>query len=195
MSQANPPVCIVDDDELVRDVLKDIFETEGQTVGAFSSSAAFLDHLASGAHPSCVLCDVRMPEMDGLALLREVSARNLGIPFIMVTGYGEVDLAVEAMKIGAVDFIEKPFNAEQIIAAVNYVLKRPGSTHTRERLAALTPREREIAALLAKGGTNKSIARDAGCSPRTVEVHRARIMEKMNAKSLAELVRELISTR
>ena len=194
---ADSPICVVDDDAAIRDVLTVILEDEGYDVISAASSGAFLDHLSAGVWPRCVLCDVRMPEMNGLDLLRDLSMRRIGIPMILITGFGDVDMAVEAMKIGAADFIEKPFNADRIVAAIEAALGRvdthdkgPSIDELQRRLASLTSRELEVAKRVALGGSNKSIARELNLSPRTIEVHRARVMHKMNASNLADLVRD-----
>jgi two-component system response regulator FixJ len=174
-----------------------MLEDEGYDVISAASSNAFLHHISSGVRPRCVLCDVRMPEMNGLDLLRDLSMRRLGIPMILITGFADVDMAVEAMKIGAADFIEKPFNANRIVSAIESVIERTetrddrtSTADLRRRLASLTARELDVAKRVAAGGSNKSIARELDVSPRTVEVHRARVMNKMNAANLADLVRD-----
>src|SRR5262249_40186881 len=158
-----------------------------------ASSGAFLHHLSSGLRPRCVLCDVRMPEMNGIDLLKDLSTRRLGIPMILITGFADVDMAVQAMKIGAADFIEKPFNVDRIVSAIESAVGRvearddgPPLDDLQRRLASLTAREFEVAKLVAAGGSNKSIARELNVSPRTVEVHRARVMSKMDANNLAD---------
>jgi two-component system response regulator FixJ len=189
-------VCVVDDDEAVRDALKLILEGEGYDVTSLGSSKEFLDGLAAGDEPACILSDVRMPQMSGLDLLKAVGGRGLKAPVILITGFADVPMAVEAMKNGAVDFIEKPFTDDRIISAVSVALNQ--ATHgegpeaadqVRQRVGGLTKREQEIMNLLVTGHSNKSAARHLSISPRTVEVHRARIMQKMEAKNLAELVR------
>jgi len=191
------PICIVDDDATIRDVLTIMLEDEGYDVISAASSGAFLHHLSSGVRPRCVLCDVRMPEMNGLDLLKDLSTRKLGIPMILITGFGDVDMAVEAMKIGAADFIEKPFKADRIVSAIESAVGRVESRDDglsiedlQRRQASLTGREFEVAKRVASGGSNKSIARELNVSPRTIEVHRARVMNKMNANNLADLVRD-----
>lgn len=189
-------VCVVDDDAAVRDALRTILEDSGYEVAALGSSVEFLDSLSVGAEPSCILSDVRMPEMSGLELLKTLSTRGIKSPIILITGFADVPMAVEAMKAGAADFIEKPFTADRITSAVSAALDRASNAdgpeaveQVRQRLAVLTQREQEIMALLVTGHSNKSAARELSISPRTVEVHRARVMQKMEAKNLAELVR------
>jgi two-component system response regulator FixJ len=195
-AQTKARVCVVDDDEAVRAALKAILEDEGYEVSALGSSKEFLDGLASGDEPMCILSDVRMPQMSGLDLLKAIGGRGLKAPVILITGFADVPMAVEAMKNGAVDFIEKPFTDDRIISAVSTALDQ--ATHgegpeaadrVRQRVGGLTKREQEIMNLLVTGHSNKSAARHLSISPRTVEVHRARIMQKMEARNLAELVR------
>jgi two-component system response regulator FixJ len=194
---AGSPICVVDDDAAIREVLTVILEDEGYDVISAASCGIFLDHLSSGIWPRCVLCDVRMPEMNGIDLLKDLSTRRLGIPMILITGFGDVEMAVEAMKIGAADFIEKPFNADRIVSAIEAAVARvetrdngPPIDELQRRLASLTARELEVAERVAVGGSNKSIARELDVSPRTIEVHRSRVMNKMNANNLADLVRD-----
>jgi len=189
-------VCVVDDDAAVRDALRTILEDAGYEVAASGSSVEFLDTLAGGPEPACILSDVRMPEMSGLELLRTLSTRGMKCPIILITGFADVPMAVEAMKAGAADFIEKPFTGDRIASAVATALDRAANTEgpeaaeqVRTRLGALTQREQEIMNLLVTGHSNKSAARELSISPRTVEVHRARVMQKMEARNLAELVR------
>jgi two-component system response regulator FixJ len=189
-------VCVVDDDEAVRDALKLILEGESYEVTALGSSKEFLDGLAAGDEPACILSDVRMPQMSGLDLLKAIGGRGLKVPVILITGFADVPMAVEAMKNGAIDFIEKPFTDDRIISAVSTALNRAShgegpeaADQVRQRVGGLTKREQEIMNLLVTGHSNKSAARHLSISPRTVEVHRARIMQKMEAKNLAELVR------
>jgi two-component system response regulator FixJ len=188
-------VYIVDDDEAVRHSLSLLLETEGYRVASFGAAPDFL--AAASALPAGILiADIRMPEMDGLELQQHLDERRLPFPVILITGHGEVPLAVRAMKAGAVDFIEKPFAAEAIVEAVEAALSRlaeaapdPLAREAAARLTALSPREREVLAGLVAGLPNKAIAYDLAISPRTVEIHRARVMHKMQAKSLSELVR------
>ncbi len=190
-------VHIVDDDPAVRDSVSFLLETADFVVFTYDSAAAFLAQLGT-MRPGCLLTDIRMPDMDGLQLQQALVARGAAIPVIMMTGHGEVPVAVQALKAGAVDFLEKPFSDNDLIAAVRNAATQSRTLAAAEaearaivaRFAALTPREQEVFAGLAAGKSNKVIAYDLGISARTVEVHRARVMEKMAARSLPELVRQ-----
>ena len=168
----------------------------GHTVKTFDSAGAFLKALA-GMAVSCVVTDIRMPGIDGLELMRRLTAEGHRFPVIMITGHGDVPLAVEAMKLGASDFLEKPFDDDTMIAAINAALHRVEtdiesereSSAIAERLHGLSPRERQVLEGLVAGQPNKAIGNDLGISPRTVEIYRAKVMEKMKASSLSELVR------
>src|SRR5579871_2314438 len=189
-------VYIVDDDDAVRDSLGFQLETAGYEVVGFASGADFLD-AASTLTPGCLILDVRMPEIDGIELQARLNALNLSFPIIMITGHGEVPLAVRAMKAGAVDFVEKPFSEDAILESIKLAQSRAGPSDrtdgdaemARARLALLSAREREVLDGLVAGRPNKVIAFELGLSARTVEVHRARVMDKMQARSLSELVR------
>jgi two-component system response regulator FixJ len=187
---------IVDDDEAVRDSLSVLLEARAYIVRSFASAPEFLDAAAS-LRPGCVIVDIRMPEMDGLELQRCLVDRALQFPLIVITGHGDVPLAVRAMKAGAVDFIEKPFASEAILESVATAFSRlvtrsetdAATEAAQTKLALLSPREREVLERLLAGLPNKSIAYDLAISPRTVEIHRARVMDKMGARSLSELIR------
>jgi two-component system response regulator FixJ len=198
---AEPPlVHIVDDDASVRDSLTVLLESAGFTARAYDSAVAFLQ-AASDRTAGCVLTDVQMPELNGLELQRRMSEQGIRLPVIVMTGHGDVPIAVEAMKAGAAEFLEKPFDDEQLLTAVTSAIEvsqrardeAVAVADTMRRLATLTPREHEVLDRLVAGQPNKSIAYDLGSSPRTVEVHRARVMEKMGARSLPELVRMTIA--
>ena len=187
---------IVDDDEAVRDSLSVLLQSKGYAVKSFVSGPEFLAATPS-LSAGCLIVDIRMPEMDGLTLQQQLLERNLGFPLIVITGHGDVPLAVRAMRAGAVDFIEKPFASEAILISLGAAFARlagsaqqdPAGTTAARKLDLLSPREREVLGGLLAGLPNKSIAYDLGISPRTVEVHRARVMDKMGARILSELVR------
>ena len=189
----NDTVHLIDDDEDVRRALSFLLGTAGLAVRVYESAAAFLqqDHKAVRG---CIVTDVRMPGIDGLELLRRLKASGSTLPVVVMTGHADVPLAVAAMKAGALDFIEKPFGDDTLLAAIQAALARRDQAgaqagQVRERLNALTPREREVLDGLMAGHPNKTIAYDLGLSPRTVEVHRANVMTTMGASSLSELVR------
>lgn len=198
----SPLIHVIDDDEAVRDSLQFLLEAAGYRVRLYDSARAFLDETLV-AEESCIISDVRMPEMDGLALQAVLAKRGGPQNLIFMTGHGDVPLAVRALKAGAVDFLEKPFEEEAMLAAVQAALARcreqrgqnAESARARQRLQALTPREVEVLDRLVAGSPNKMIAFDLGMSPRTVEVHRARIMEKTQARSLSELVRLVLAAQ
>ena len=192
----NAHVYIVDDDEAVRDSLSVLLESCAYQVRAFGLAQEFLD-AAPALPPGCLIADIRMPEMDGLELQRCLSERSLSFPLIVITGHGDVPLAVRAMKAGALDFIEKPFSSQAILGSVATALSRlqadagrdPAAVAAAAKLELLSSREREVLEGLLAGLPNKSIAYDLAISPRTVEIHRARVMDKMGARGLSELVR------
>ena len=193
----NRVVHIVDDDEAVRQSLAFLLSSAGLAVRLYDSASAFLAGLAS-VKGGCLITDMRMPDMTGLELLHALKARACGLPAIVITGHGDVALAVEAMKAGAVDFIEKPFDEEAILHAVQAALERGSEGEGGDapaiaaRLASLSERERQVLEGLIAGHPNKTIAYDLGISPRTVEVYRANLMTKMEARSLSELIRMAI---
>jgi two-component system response regulator FixJ len=189
-------VHLVDDDEAIRRSVGFMLKTSGYEVRAYESGAGFLKS-ASGLEPGCVLLDIRMPGMDGLEVLSALRAKGVLLPVIIMTGHGDVSLAVQAMKAGALDFIEKPFEKAVLLSAIEHGierLKRSAADVDRAdeaavKLQALTPREREVLDGLAKGLPNKTIAYDLGISPRTVEIHRANLMTKLGVRSLSEALR------
>jgi len=193
-------IFIVDDDEAVRVSLQALLEAEGYAAETFASAKIFLASDAPSRR-GCLIADIRMPDMDGLALQEELVRRKVALPVIVITGHGDVPLAVRAMKAGAVDFLEKPYDEAVLLAAIRRALaaaeeasaRSASFQETEARLASLTEREREVLDLLAAGKPNKVIAYELDISPRTVEIHRARVMEKMQAKSLAELVRMVVA--
>ena len=190
-------VHIVDDDEAVRQSLAFLLGSAGLTVLLYDSASAFLAGL-SAVKSGCLVTDMRMPEMTGIELLQQLRAKACRLPAIVITGHGDVPLAVEAMKAGAVDFIEKPFDQETILHAVQAALERGFEGEGRDdpavaaRLVTLSERERQVLEGLVAGHPNKTIAYDLGISPRTVEVYRANLMTKMGARSLSELIRMAI---
>src|SRR5215472_16179857 len=189
-------VYIVDDDDAVRDSLSVLLEAIGHRVRTFGSATDFRA-AAPTLHMGCLIVDIRMPEMDGLELQRALNEQALRFPMIVITGHGDVPLAVRAMKAGALDFIEKPFATPTILASVEAALARieaaeqhdPAAQAARAKLDRLSPREREVLEGLLAGLPNKTIAHHLAISPRTVEIHRARVMDKMAARSLSELIR------
>ncbi len=194
-------VHVVDDDQAVRDSLAFLLQSAGFAVRTYDSAAAFLA-VAPGLASGCVLTDVRMPGgMDGLALQRRLAALGRNLAVVVMTGHGDVPIAVEALKAGARDFLEKPFDEDRLLAVVREAMaasqraqeEQQASAGIAARLASLTPREREVLQRLVTGLPNKTIAYDLGTSPRTVEVQRARVMEKMGARSLADLVRMVLA--
>lgn len=190
-------VHIVDDDEAVRKSLAFLLSSAGHAVRLYDSATAFLGDL-SNIGGGCLITDIRMPEMTGIELLQALKSKSCTLSAIVITGHGDVPLAVEAMKAGAVDFIEKPFDDNAILSAVQAALRRAGKEEGGDgaavaaRLASLSERERQVLEGLIAGHPNKTIAYDLGISPRTVEVYRANLMAKMEAKSLSELVRMAI---
>lgn len=193
-------VCIVDDDEAVRDSLQVLLETMGYAIRAYESGPDFLDDCAT-LETACVLLDVRMPKMSGMEVQRLLHDIRPDLAVIIVTGHGDVTMAVQAMQAGAIDFIEKPFQEEVLLASIEHALSLAERSHQKEEMDAetlqnferLTPREREVFDQLIIGHANKVIARTLECSPRTVEIHRARVMEKLDATSVAQLVRMALS--
>ncbi len=191
MSPPDRLVFIVDDDDAVRDSLELLLESAGHPVQAFEAAPVALESCRVQL-PACIVTDIRMPEMDGLEFQERLVAAGIHVPVIVMTGHADVPLAVRAMKAGAVDFIEKPFGDEVILASIASALKqkpRVADATLVARLDSLTPREREVLDLLVVGHPNKVIAHRLDISPRTVEIHRAHVMEKMKARSLPELVR------
>ena len=189
-------VFVVDDDEAVRESLAALLTSHGFDTTTFPAARDFLTR-CDRASIGCLVADVRMPDMDGLELQERVAAEFPDLAVIIITGHGDVPLAVRAMKAGAVDFIEKPFSEDLIVETVHRALDHAARTQTQHsdvasamaRLASLTPREREVLDGLVAGLPNKTIGYDLGISPRTVEIHRARVMDKMKARSLSSLVR------
>lgn len=195
----NQVVHVIDDDAAVRQSLAFLLSTAGFAVRVHESAAGFLAALPT-TKAGCIVTDVRMPEMDGIELQRRLRMSKVAVPVIVITGHGDVALAVEAMKAGAVDFIEKPFDDEVLVGAIRSALARRAedakgearAAEVRGRLQLLSSREREVMDGLVAGKANKIIAHDLGISPRTVEVYRANLMTKMQADSLSDLVRMVL---
>ncbi len=189
-------IYVVDDDDAVRQSLEFLLLTAGIKSRGFESAKAFLEALPQ-INSGCVITDVRMPEITGIDLLKHVRQHKPELPVIVITGHGDIALAVEAMEIGAADFLEKPFEDDTLIAAVKSALNNVAGADSRraelgainEKLAALSNRERQVLQGLVAGQPNKTIAFDLGISPRTVEIYRANLMTKMGANSLSDLVR------
>lgn len=196
MTVSEPTVFIVDDDDAVRRFLSGLMESVDLRVEAFASAGDFLEAYEPG-QPGCLVLDVRMPGMSGLELQRELADQAIDLPVIILTGHGNVQLAVHAMQAGAIDFVEKPFNNELLLDRIQRAVTenvRAGSERSMrikiaERMQLLTPREREVLDLVVAGQTNKGVARHLDISEKTVEIHRANVMRKMRAKSLADLVK------
>lgn len=196
MTKSASTVFIVDDDDAVRKSLALLMQSAGLLVESFASAHEFLTRY-DAYQPGCVVLDVRMPEMTGLELQEYLNVHGAIIPVIFITGHGDVPMAVEAMRAGAYDFLQKPFLDHELLDRVRHALDHDRSNRMRlqqhdaiqERLVSLTPREREILNLVTSGKANKVMAAELGVSQRTVEIHRARVMEKMGASSLAQLVR------
>jgi two-component system, LuxR family, response regulator FixJ len=191
----SPLVYLVDDDDAIRDSLSLLLQSVGLKCAAFASAADFLDAYDRDRH-SCLVTDIRMPGLSGLELQQRLNEERAYVPVIFITGHGDVPMAVNAMRSGAVDFIQKPFRDQDLLDRIHKALARDSETRraraqdqvVRERLALLTPREAEVMQRVVKGQANKVIAMDLGVSQRTVELHRARVMHKLKMRSLADLV-------
>jgi FixJ family two-component response regulator len=196
MTVSEPTVFIVDDDDAVRRFLSGLIASVELRVEAFASARDFLEAYEPG-QPGCLVLDVRMPGMSGLELQRELADQAIDLPVIILTGHGNVQLAVHAMQAGAIDFVEKPFDNELLLDRIQRAVAenaRAGSERIKrievtKRIQLLTPREREVLDLVVAGQTNKGVARHLDISEKTVEIHRANVMRKMQAKSLADLVK------
>lgn len=199
MKEKPATVFVVDDDDAVRTSLRLLLKSVGLPVETFGSAQEFLDAF-DAERAGCLVLDIRMPGMSGLELQQKLNEMHAIIPIVFITGHGDVPMAVEAMQHGAVDFIQKPFRDQDLIDRINQALERDKENRAglkerdaiRRRMEQLTPREREVLDLVTQGKANKVIAGDLNVSQRTVEIHRARVMEKMGASSLAHLVRMVI---
>jgi FixJ family two-component response regulator len=200
MSDSERIVFVVDDDRLVRDSVADLLDSAGFTVQTFGSATEFIAGLAQGQHPdvpACLILDVELPDISGLDLQRELAKSGIGMPIVFLTGHGDIPMSVRAMKAGAVGFLTKPFGKVELLDAIEEALFRDGevrkqrseSFELQKRLETLTPRERQVLALVVTGRLNKQIAGELGTTEETIKVHRGRVMRKMGADSLADLVR------
>jgi len=195
-------VAVVDDDESVRESLPELLGELGFAVRAFSSAEEFLA-APRAETPSCLVLDVRLPGLSGLDFQRELAARRIGIPIIFITGHGDIPMSVCAMKAGAVEFLTKPFRDQDLLDAIRIALERDRTRRRHEeevrrlgeRFESLTPREQEVISMVVSGMLNKQIAGQLGTAENTVKVHRSRAMEKMQARSLAEMIRMLEKLR
>ncbi len=202
MKETAATVFVVDDDEAVRNSLRFLLKSVGLAIQTYPSATQFLQSYKAN-QPGCLVLDVRMPSMSGLELQQQLNLRGATIPVIFITGHGDIPMAVEAMQHGAFDFLQKPFRDQDLIDRIQRALAKDAKTRTslhehekiRERFASLTPREREVLELMTQGKPNKIMAHELGVSQRTVEIHRARVMEKSGANSLAQLVRMVMDLK
>jgi FixJ family two-component response regulator len=202
MKEKTPTVFIVDDDDGVRSSIRLLLKSVGLAATPLPSAQEFLAAF-DPAQPGCLVLDIRMPAMSGMELQQQLNLRGATIPVIFITGHGDVPMAVEAMQHGAFDFLQKPFRDQELIDRVQKALARDRETRAalqkhdqiRQKLQSLTPRETEVLELMIKGKQNKVMAGELGLSQRTVEIHRAHVMEKMGANSVAQLVRMVIDSR
>jgi FixJ family two-component response regulator len=191
-----PTIYVVDDDDGMRRALDTLLSTVGYKTAVFARPSEFLSRFRTDAH-GCLVLDIRMPEMSGLEVQQQLNRMGSMLPVIFITGHGDVPMAVQAMKEGAFEFIQKPFRDQDLLDRINHALKQDAeyrSTASRRsevqhRLESLTPREKQVMNFIVEGSANKVIAIDLGLSERTVEIHRAKVMEKMGARSVAHLVK------
>ena len=195
----NPVIMVVDDDSGVRNAMRSLLKSVGLESVLYPSAQEFLAAYQP-SQPGCLVLDIRMPGMSGLEMQHELNVRGALIPVIFITGHGDIPMAVEAMQHGAFDFLQKPFRDQDLLDRIQRAIQKDGELrqslgeHTRIKahLESLTAREREVLDLMTQGKQNKQIAQELGISPRTIEIHRARVMEKMEAQSVAELVRMML---
>ena len=191
-----PTVYVIDDDDGMRRALDTLLSTVGYKTAVFSRPSEFLARFTPNAQ-GCLILDIRMPEMSGLEVQQQLNRMGSMLPVIFITGHGDVPMAVQAMKEGAFEFIQKPFRDQELLDHINHALKQDAEyrstaarrSEVQHRLESLTPRERQVMDLIVEGNANKVIAIDLGLSERTVEIHRAKVMEKMGARSVAHLVK------
>jgi two-component system, LuxR family, response regulator FixJ len=191
-----PTIYVVDDDDGMRRALDTLLSTVGYKTAVFSRPSEFLSQFKPEVH-SCLVLDIRMPEMSGLEVQQQLNRRGAMLPVIFITGHGDVPMAVQAMKEGAFEFIQKPFRDQDLLDRINHALKQDADNRTnaarrsevQHRVESLTPREKQVMNFIVDGSANKVIAIDLGLSERTVEIHRAKVMEKMGARSVAHLVK------
>jgi FixJ family two-component response regulator len=194
MTDSDSMVFVVDDDDSVCRALARLIQSAGYRVETFGSARAFLDSMRADSCPACLVLDIQLPDLSGLELQRELDA---ALPIIFITGYGDLSMGVGAMKAGAIDFLEKPVRDTDLLRAIGQALERAVQVHAvrcelntlHDRLGRLTPREREVMALVVTGRLNKQVAGDLGTVEKTIKAHRARVMAKMEVTSLAQLVR------
>lgn len=202
MKELTPTVMVIDDDEAVRSSLKLLLRSVKLPVTVYGSAQEFLPKYMVD-QPGCLIVDVRMPGMSGLELQQQLNMRGAMIPVIFITGHGDISMAVEAMRQGAFDFIPKPFRDQDLLDRVQKALEKDAKNRSeisqtgriKKQFETLTPREREVLELVTTGKPNKVMAADLGVSQRTIEIHRARVMEKMGANSLAQLVRMVLGLK
>jgi two-component system response regulator FixJ len=202
VKELTPTVMVIDDDEAVRSSLKLLLRSVKLPVTVYSSAQEFLPKYMVD-QPGCLIVDVRMPGMSGLELQQQLNLRGAMVPVIFITGHGDISMAVEAMRQGAFDFIPKPFRDQDLLDRVQKALEKDAKNRReisqtgriKKQFETLTPREREVLELVTSGKPNKVMAADLGVSQRTIEIHRARVMEKMGANSLAQLVRMVLGLR
>lgn len=194
--QTSPTIFVVDDDDSMRQAIALLLRTVGYTAVAFATPTEFLEKFDPNVH-GCLVLDIRMPQMSGLEVQQALNKAGAILPVIFITGHGDIPMAVQAMKDGAFDFLTKPFRDQDLLDRINSALKQDAENRAaiekhaelRRRADSLTPREREVLALIVEGKANKVVAIDLGLSERTVEIHRANVMEKMGARSVAHLVK------